>query len=495
MWEPNMTGAKSSRPPRTPTMLPMASTVTVRPRSRIQRTSRSRPARSSSLSASRQLPPPGKAPMRLNASSRPSRRSRSIRGDVVIPYALAPIISSAAYRTWGGRRRECRRPRSQATGGMTELITIGNGRARCAGPAIEGTRGRSCTVLRSVASGGLESHRDPGGPLRRRGQRGDESFGCFAIVACGRDASGIGGGICYGCLQRPHDFDAFRRHDLAHEGRANLRIAGGYLFHHLVAVVAKECFAADRGGDAEPFEQASEKNPRRAARLRVRVSDRTGLEHCLLEAFRRRNVRYRRGGVHADAGQGAAELGPAARDECACSLHLRNHRRRAHDDIRGLSVLEPLLHAADRREAELDLVARIARELRSDVGDDVFNRSGGQDFQMRGGTGNGCGWRHHPPSLTAGGVRDGRLSFRMATCVPLSKSRPTGQANAAILRRDEPGRTSSPRRDAAPRWNGEPAMPRSSIYVGEIAHQSPIPNTSRMCNNIVSGLIRGADPA
>jgi hypothetical protein len=26
----------------------------------------------------------------LNASSRPSRRSRSIRGDVVIPYALAP---------------------------------------------------------------------------------------------------------------------------------------------------------------------------------------------------------------------------------------------------------------------------------------------------------------------------------------------------------------------------------------------------------------------
>jgi len=100
--------------------------------------------------------------------------------------------------------------------------------------------------------------------------------------------------------------------------------------------------------------------------------------------------------VHADAGQGAAEFGPAARDEHACSLHLRNHRRRAHDDIRGLSVLEPLLHAADRREAEFNLVARIAREPRGDVGDDVFHRSGGQDFQMRAGTGNGRDWRHHP---------------------------------------------------------------------------------------------------
>ena len=38
-------------------------------------------------------------------------------------------------------------------------------------------------------------------------------------------------------------------------------------------------------------------------------------------------------------------------------------------------------------------------------------------------------------------------------------------------------------------------MPRSSIYVGEIAHQSPIPTASRIGNIIVSGLIRGADPA
>jgi hypothetical protein len=57
------------RPPRTPTMLPIASMVTVRPSSRIHCTSRSRPARSSSLSASRQLPPPGSAPMRLKVSS------------------------------------------------------------------------------------------------------------------------------------------------------------------------------------------------------------------------------------------------------------------------------------------------------------------------------------------------------------------------------------------------------------------------------------------
>ena len=38
-------------------------------------------------------------------------------------------------------------------------------------------------------------------------------------------------------------------------------------------------------------------------------------------------------------------------------------------------------------------------------------------------------------------------------------------------------------------------MPRRSIYVDEIAHQSPIPNASRIGNIIVSGLIRGTDPA
>src|SRR5262249_31547217 len=68
-------------------------------------------------------------------------------------------------------------------------------------------------------------------------------------------------------------------------------------------------------------------------------------------------------------------------------------------------------------------------------------------------------------------------------------------ADNASLRRDELGRTSLPQRDAVRRWNGEPGMPRSSIHVGEIAHQSPIPNASRIGNIIVSGLIRGADPA
>jgi 2-iminobutanoate/2-iminopropanoate deaminase len=38
-------------------------------------------------------------------------------------------------------------------------------------------------------------------------------------------------------------------------------------------------------------------------------------------------------------------------------------------------------------------------------------------------------------------------------------------------------------------------MPRRSIRVGGIAHQSPIPNASRIGNIIVSSLIRGADPA
>src|ERR1700716_4329615 len=38
-------------------------------------------------------------------------------------------------------------------------------------------------------------------------------------------------------------------------------------------------------------------------------------------------------------------------------------------------------------------------------------------------------------------------------------------------------------------------MARSSIYVDEIAHQSPTPNGSRIGNILVSGLIRGADPS
>src|SRR5258708_31356941 len=84
---------------------------------------------------------------------------------------------------------------------MTELITAASGAVPLAARVLRlrGNRGPYCTVPRSVASGGLEFHRDPGGPLRRRGQRGDESFGCFAIAASGHDAGGIGGCHFYWC--------------------------------------------------------------------------------------------------------------------------------------------------------------------------------------------------------------------------------------------------------------------------------------------------------
>ena len=36
---------------------------------------------------------------------------------------------------------------------------------------------------------------------------------------------------------------------------------------------------------------------------------------------------------------------------------------------------------------------------------------------------------------------------------------------------------------------------RRSIHIDEFAHQSPIPNASRIGNIIVSGLLRGVDPA
>ena len=38
-------------------------------------------------------------------------------------------------------------------------------------------------------------------------------------------------------------------------------------------------------------------------------------------------------------------------------------------------------------------------------------------------------------------------------------------------------------------------MTRRSIYIDEFAHRSPIPNASRIGSIIVSGLIRGVDPA
>jgi 2-iminobutanoate/2-iminopropanoate deaminase len=37
-------------------------------------------------------------------------------------------------------------------------------------------------------------------------------------------------------------------------------------------------------------------------------------------------------------------------------------------------------------------------------------------------------------------------------------------------------------------------LKRRSIYIGEFAHKSPIPNASRIGNIVVSGLLRGVDP-
>src|ERR1700757_4048418 len=79
--------------------------------------------------------------------------------------------------------------------------------------------------------------------------------------------------------------------------------------------------------------------------------------------------------------------------------------------------------------------------------------------------------------------------------VPLSKiqaNRPSGYCDLAS-RRVRAHVFAATRRSR--RRNGEPAMPRSSIYVGEMPHQPPIPKASRIGNIIVSGLIRGADPA
>src|SRR5262249_34725239 len=124
-------------------MLPMASMVTARPSSRIHCTSRSRPARSSSLSASRQLPPPGKAPMRLNASSRPSNRLRSIRGDVRIP-APPRILVQATGPVYHGRhefRDHALEPR-----GATRALQ--RSRSACARDAVE-----ACPALDSVWCG------------------------------------------------------------------------------------------------------------------------------------------------------------------------------------------------------------------------------------------------------------------------------------------------------------------------------------------------------
>ena len=77
--EPIMTGAAPSEPARWPKMLPIWSTVTVSPAWRIHSTRRSRPRRSSSVSATRLSPPLAVAPMRPSASMLSSSRLRLMR--------------------------------------------------------------------------------------------------------------------------------------------------------------------------------------------------------------------------------------------------------------------------------------------------------------------------------------------------------------------------------------------------------------------------------
>ncbi len=65
-------------------------------------------------------------------------------------------------------------------------------------------------------------------------------------------------------------------------------------------------------------------------------------------------------------------------------LHLDDRRRGADDDIGGLAILQPFLHARDGAEGGVDLVATFAGEGGPKSGDDIFHCSGGEDFQMHG---------------------------------------------------------------------------------------------------------------
>src|SRR5690606_24504675 len=83
-WLPVITGGRSSRRPgRRMNMLPMASTRTAQPSSRAQDTTRSRPWRSRSVSASRHTPPLSVAPMRASSIRESHRRRPSMRSAAV----------------------------------------------------------------------------------------------------------------------------------------------------------------------------------------------------------------------------------------------------------------------------------------------------------------------------------------------------------------------------------------------------------------------------
>src|SRR3989449_321880 len=95
--EPIMTGGSAWLPARSPKMLPIWSTVTRRPASRIQRTMRSRPRLSSSVSASRVRPPRGVSPIRPSSSMDCSRRLRSMfaRCEDMAPNSITSLTQAA----------------------------------------------------------------------------------------------------------------------------------------------------------------------------------------------------------------------------------------------------------------------------------------------------------------------------------------------------------------------------------------------------------------
>ena len=92
MCDPAMTAGPDWRPGRTPTTLPMPSTVESRPSSRIQPQTRSRPALSSSDSARRAQPPPSMAPMAAR-----SARRRCSRPALIFRFEIPEVICCAQF--------------------------------------------------------------------------------------------------------------------------------------------------------------------------------------------------------------------------------------------------------------------------------------------------------------------------------------------------------------------------------------------------------------
>src|SRR5438105_1424293 len=107
IWLPVITGASVRSRGHVPTTFPSSSTSIRSPRSRIQLTTRSRPRRSSSVSASRAQPPPSMAPISASASRRARRRGN----EIARPSTMARLIGRAASSeevAWSDRHPRAR---------------------------------------------------------------------------------------------------------------------------------------------------------------------------------------------------------------------------------------------------------------------------------------------------------------------------------------------------------------------------------------------------